>query len=426
MDAEKTRVYLERSRTAPINVWLKRKLKLGLIHNDPFLQISPHAISRLKHLSVETTEPEHFQDIIRHFCRPVPPLLEVLTIDCDDVHSSPVLPAGLFDGVLSSLRELHLHFVQTELPWKNMNNLTSFSFSLAYTFRARFKISVDNFLDFFERSPHLVEIKLALGAAKRTHRGERRVELKYLRRLSIHGVHPPRRLLDHLSVPVGANVSIKFSKHPGPYLEDHLSRSLDNLKSFSHFTKIRLCYKFAEGSMRFTGPNGQVSVAACPPGRHGERVVCKFLARLDTSQTRCLELVDSTFPTELGELLASLSNLRTLIIPECKDIYKSFLICQHIRFSPNGSLVCPKLEELVLPFHIPELFDETPVVDIAVERALAGSPLKLVKFIFSWYPSTKEGFVKLQEVWVKLQEHVERVEFTVWADYVDADEGWSP
>ena len=53
VDTGKTRVYRERSRSSPINLWLERTSTLS--PSDPFLQIIPHAIGRLRSLSVEGT-----------------------------------------------------------------------------------------------------------------------------------------------------------------------------------------------------------------------------------------------------------------------------------------------------------------------------------------------------------------------------------
>ena len=54
----------------------------------------------------------------------------------------------LFDGNLSSLRELRLKCVRTNLPWRNMAGLTSFT--LSYTLRGNFPI--EHLLDFFGNS----------------------------------------------------------------------------------------------------------------------------------------------------------------------------------------------------------------------------------------------------------------------------------
>ena len=401
MDVDKTRVYLQRSRSTPINVWLERKSRLA--RNDPFLQIAPHAISRLKYLSVRST-PDEFQEIFQHLFLPAP-LLEVLAIDgiYMNWNHNPTLAAELFDGDLSSLRELHLRFVRTELPWKNMSKLTSFSFSLSSTSGPT--ISIENFLDFFESSPHLVEVKLFFGIMIPARQGERFVGLKRLKRLSISGSQPPRLLLDHLIVPIGANVSTKFGSS-GPRIEDHLPRSLDNLRNFSHFTKIRLRYEILI-SVRFTGPNGQVSIASSSPCSFAQNTVPRSLAQLDTSKTRCLEIVNGGLTPELREAIASLTNLHTLILSKCTD-YRNFLY----RLS---DLACPKLEELVIRTSGWERFDMTLMICVADKRASEGTPLRLVKLFFGGNPVAVEEVVSLREL-------VGEVEISVEAHGEDTDE----
>lgn len=103
VDADKTRSYLERSRSAPITLWLKRPT--GLLRNDPFLEVAPHIIRRLKYLTVQTT-PRHFQDITQHLVHPAP-LLEAMLIHGGHLDSGPTstLTAELFDGDLASLHQ---------------------------------------------------------------------------------------------------------------------------------------------------------------------------------------------------------------------------------------------------------------------------------------------------------------------------------
>ena len=126
LDGEKTRTYLERSKSSPIDLQMDREE--GLFHHDPFLQIFPHAASRLKSLYVAAS-PDHPQDITDYLTSPAP-LLEDLSIfgsDDDDPFlgpEHPVLATTLFGGDLSSLRMLCLFTVRTELQWRNMVNLT--------------------------------------------------------------------------------------------------------------------------------------------------------------------------------------------------------------------------------------------------------------------------------------------------------------
>jgi hypothetical protein len=125
LNADKSHVCLERSSSSPINLRLDEEGDLSPY--NPFLQIVPHAIGRLKYLTVNGA-PRNLSAITAHLSRPAP-LLEYLVIDGNyesGPQRNPVLTTTLFNGDLSSLRGLCLHSVRTELPWRNMVNLTSF------------------------------------------------------------------------------------------------------------------------------------------------------------------------------------------------------------------------------------------------------------------------------------------------------------
>jgi hypothetical protein len=88
----RTRVYLERSKSLPLNLSLDTEHSLPPCH--PFFEIIPHAIGRLKSLSIEAA-PDDLEDITAHLSRPAP-LLEKLSIrssynivtQCSGPHSS--------------------------------------------------------------------------------------------------------------------------------------------------------------------------------------------------------------------------------------------------------------------------------------------------------------------------------------------------
>ena len=60
-NARKTRVCLERSRSAPLKLWLHRSQILS--PNDPFFRVDVHVVSRLQTLGIQV-EPEDLEDIM--------------------------------------------------------------------------------------------------------------------------------------------------------------------------------------------------------------------------------------------------------------------------------------------------------------------------------------------------------------------------
>jgi len=107
VDLDKTRVYLERSMPLPVNLSPYRDNCLSPY--DPFLQIIPRTIGRLKSLPI-TGWPENLQDITDHLSQPAP-LLEELSMHggCDHaLYCNLEFTSTLFNGDLSSLRKLCL------------------------------------------------------------------------------------------------------------------------------------------------------------------------------------------------------------------------------------------------------------------------------------------------------------------------------
>jgi len=151
MDLDRTSVYIQRSRGAPLEILLD-------LYDDPHSYddvslLTLPLIGRLKALELFGSS----QDVLRtteHFNSPAP-LLEKLDIRVVDGRPTTVKNT-LFDRNLSSLRELNLYGVHTNLPWQNLSNLTTFDFRRVPSST----ISVTQLLDFFERAPLLREIKL--------------------------------------------------------------------------------------------------------------------------------------------------------------------------------------------------------------------------------------------------------------------------
>jgi len=385
-DAEKTRVYLGRSKSSPINVWLDRDD--GLLPHDPFLQIAPHAIGRVRHLFIGTM-PDHLQDITNYLSHPAP-LLQDLSIfgSSDDPHLNPVLPTTLFDGDLSSLRELCLHSVQTKLPWKNMDGLTSFT--LGYVLEPR--VTIGQLLDFFESAPSLRDVDLTFSTPTSGAQIGRLVSLVHLRKLNISGFRPPPLLLEHLLIPVGVKMWIKLNMG-GPRIEDYLPRSLDNLRNISNFTRIRIHFGGYTTSMQLVGPNGDVLMVSSEPGADTTRSVAQSLAVLDTSKTERLEILRSNpLSEDFHRALMSMKNLRTLSLSLCKDL-RSFILALAPVPDSTSLIMCPKLDRLV--FRTGERFDVETMVEVAAARASAGSPLKSIRIINHGELVPREGVREL-------------------------------
>ena len=381
---DKTLVYLDRSRSSPLNLQLEKYQTLSPY--DPFLQVIPHVIPRLKSVTIYGV-PENLQEIIAQLSPPAP-LLEALTIDIDcecPPQDGPAITTPLFNGDLSSLRELRLQCVSTELPWRNMVNLTSFT--LGYTMPG--DSSVRYLLDFFASAPRLRKIRLSFATPTfGTQRG-RLVTLPHLRRMSIFGGGPPSLLFDHLLIPAGAKLTTEVDSR-GTL---HLPKSLDFLDIFSRF-KIHLHVRDFYPSIRFIAPDCQISIIpANPPATPTSCRVLDSLSRFHPLKVERLRLADGNLMRQGGcdfWVFNRMKDVRTLTISRCTGMSRFF------RFF-NDSRDCPRLEHLILdPRGDEEKFDIQSVITLAAEKAARGTGLKSVKIV-SWDKVVQASASKLQE-----------------------------
>ena len=410
-DTHKTRVYLERSKSSPINLWLKREK--GPIPDDPFLELAPHVIGRLQRLDVESTS-DHLQTITQHLVQPAP-LLKSLTINCSTLigfEPIPILTTKLFDGDLSSLNELHIRCIRTQLPWRGMNNLTS----LSLAFVTQPTPSVGQFLDFFESAPRLLVVDLVSATPAIGTQDRRSVALAHLRRLTIYGFHPPAVLLNHLIIPVGAETSIQLETQHLK-INELLPRSPTNLKNLSNFTEVDLHFDQAPLLIEFTGPSGRFTIGLprCP---NATCFAARVLERLGTSNIRRLGMGGVFFVAdEIRRAIRSMTGLRTLEVSLRNGVFPLGLLPS---LAPNNVTVCPELEKLVC--RVPGGYNVRKVLGFAAGRFSRGVPLKSIELISFDAPIRTEWVAELREY----VPHVEtRVQFRGddCSFHGDSDEG---
>jgi hypothetical protein len=368
LNGDKTRVYLERSKSSPIALRLYEDDDLSPHH--PFFQIIPHAIGRLKSLVINGT-PGNLQDITTHLSRPAP-LLESLLIDGNYTcrpKRHPMLTTALFDGNFPSLRDLSLRSVRTELPWRSMVNLTSFAL---YNI-SPYEVSIRQLLDFFESAPRLRKVQLCSSSRTSDAQNGRLVSLACLKWMRIIGDGSPSFLLDHLIIPVGAELISR-----GPLTENLLPRSLDNLRNLPNFTNVHLHLDECDPYIRFSGPNGQVCMYPSPRG-NPTCVALEILARFDTSKTERLKIDYAYSPPYRA--LSLMKHLRTLTLSHCTHP-NSFIYTLDPDMNSPGVTDYPKLEELILVLRPDgDTLNANHVIKMAAARASRGAKLKSVRIV---------------------------------------------
>jgi len=374
---DKTRVYLERSKFFPIDLWIGRENDLSL--HDPLLQVIPHATSRLKSLTVHTT-PERIGPITTRLSHPAPHI-EHLSIYCSsgfEITSNPILETVLLGGNLSSLHSLHLMRVRTELSWRNMINLTSLT--LGYTLPG--DVSIGQLLAFLGSAPRLESVRLENATPTTGPQDGRLVSLERLKLMSIQGDEPCSFLLNHLLIPVGTKLSILANSFSRGF-ESHLPRSLDNLRNLSDLTNINLNFDGPCPDVRLTGPNGQITLTCASPQVNPTSLAFECLGRIDTSKTEWLEIRRGNPPFSCPpyQVLLHMKNLRTLKLSRCQSPHL-FIRALRSGASSSGAAICPKLEELVLvPRTSSETFNIRDLITMAAARALGGVKLRTVRII---------------------------------------------
>jgi hypothetical protein len=393
-DKNKTRVYLERSKSLPINLSLCAGY---LLSGRPFFETTPHAIGRLRSLSIKVNAMlDGIQDIIDHLSHPAP-LLEELSICIDNNHGAvrnPALTPALFNGDLSSLRELRLESVRTGLPWRNMVNLTSFM--LSYTSWG--EVSVKQLLDFFESAPHLRKVHLLEAPVSGLHNG-RLVSLPCLEKMEFTGGGPASPLLDYLLIPVGADLKIEVDLYTFP-TEDH--RFLDNLRNSSNFTDIYLHLGCWYTRIQLSGPNGRVEMVSTIRKVDEIYSTLESLSQFDTSEVERLRIYGGDFPSSdpSYRALLPMKHLRTLTL-HCYTSPCMFVNALHPDASLSGGVVCPELEELIT------VVNEWTgcmkgLIEVVAARASRGLKLKFVRIIGQTRPVRTDV--------LELEKHVLNVE----------------
>jgi len=147
----KTRVYIERSKSSPLEISL-RDCRSTDYHEDAFLLFVPH-ISRLKSLNIYGSG-KLLQNLKPHLSCPIPLLRKItISLTCSP---DPTLDTTFSNAGLPSLRSLSLAGFVTDLPRKNLLKLTTFALSQDIGGR----IPITQLLDFFEEAHHLRDITL--------------------------------------------------------------------------------------------------------------------------------------------------------------------------------------------------------------------------------------------------------------------------
>jgi len=408
-DVNKTRAYIERSKTSPLEICLREFDPEAFITDGAILLAVPH-FGRLRTLSVFGVSIMDLASLVEYFSCSVPFLSRLeINFVCDEV---PVLPSTLFDGDLSSLRELDLVGVVTTLPWRGLSKLTTFNMCGV----PEDNILLTQLLDFFESAPHLRHIRLGSIPTSDDAPTERVVSLPHLKDLNIVAQPAHSILLNHLSTPAGASLRLEFtySGKESP-IPSYLPNPLDRLHNISHITAVNLRLASERRSVRLSGPSGELYMVGrwtrgSDKPYDGTGAFLRSLSRFDTSRTQWLTVTlypfqPSNLPTtgwSIYQTFRSMKDLRTLTLSRCNNL--AFILALDPSKNPSKTMLCPKLEEIVLYIERPDQFHVDELLSMVEERASGGVKLSTITIV------STEALAPTKEVF-QLRNHVSRVEY---------------
>ena len=402
-NTDKTRTYIRRSQTSPLKINLS-----GRFIDDAFALIIPH-ISRLQSFK---TNADDLPRVVGHF-RCHTPLLEELTISSIRAW---VLDNALFNGDLSSLRELCLYGVITNFPWKNLSNLQILNLKTFHTY------GTTQILDFLESAPLLRSVLFGHKTPTPDAPPGRIVSLRHLKAFTMDASPPHSTLLRHLHIPTGASLISKFhSRVEESMLLDYLPERSPNFVNLSHITAINLLFESNKTFVRLSGPSGSLRVLNSYMGFDiytAAHQTFRSLGPVISTITR-LAILGYKRPAPVRiehcpifQTLSSANHLRTLILTDCPN--PVFARALDPEQNLSKLVPCFNMKELVLydKFWYVCLDD---LVKMAKNRASRGAKLASITIIDLGGFSAPPGVLNLME-------HVTRVEYKtadtspVWDD----------
>ena len=355
MDVDKTRTYIQRSQTSPLDVYLDNTEDDSYL-NDAFSLVIPH-ICRLRSLNIFSTLA--LPDVLSHFYSHMP-LLERL--DIVKVGARAVLDSRLLNGDLPSLRELSLDGLSTHLPWRKLANLR-----VVELVDCTLGHDVNQLLDFFESTPllHTIVLRSPWTPDLSDVPPERTVSLPYLNTLDVDADSTNTLLLNYLCIPTGASLTLAlcfYSKIDSFPLLDHLSERSCNIRNL---TLIRRLSVWGYKHPRSTQINN------CP----------------------------------VFQTLSTTKNLRTLTLIACSN-HLPFITALNPEEGPSNIVQCPDLENLSLEIGLRDQFDVGRLINMAKNRASRG--VRLWSITIVCLDRSMSGAEMLE-----LGEHVTHVEYRV-------------
>jgi len=402
-NTEKTRVYIERSKIQPLEISLTQSESISYC-NDALLMTVPY-INRLSSVTLCAPK-ETLSSLFNRFPFSTLFLKELKIVHSDRCIRGPVIPSTIFPDCISPLRKLSLSHVATDLPWRNLSNLTVFEFT--HIQDRLYSPSVRQLLDFFESTPLLREIAL-IGSISEysTVTPGQAIPLLNLERLTINTLPAHSTFLDRLSIPKSTSLRLRFS-----FIYDTAKIPVC-LTDFSNLNTatINLCLgEPRQMRMRLNGPVGMLCIYNV---QRDWRVSSLFqsLGKFNLSETQRLSVTANLLPSHskiqcshIFHTLRLMNNLRTLALNEVDN--NPFIHALNPEENESRTVLCPELEELVIYIKTQHYLNTDHLSETVQKRAMISSKLSSITII-----DLSEGYQTHKQAILALRKYVSRVEY---------------
>jgi hypothetical protein len=395
------RAFIHRSQPYPLSMEIKHPGQEDVLSDAVFI--------RLKFLTLNLP--------IMNLARPLgrlispTPMLEEFSITRSD--SGDYLPV-LKTGDFFMLSKLHMDGVSSNLAHLPVPHLT-----ILHLENLQNNPRMSDLLQFLERTPWLEQLVLVnAGPEGDREPPERVIGLRSLQALTLHGTVVKAKLLQHLAIPVSANISLigRFNQRLEGFMEEFLPPYLDSLPVTSTFTSLSI--KSTSGSscgMEFSGNEGKLNITIKNENHRGilghgrltpptANLCLQRLTPLVLDTVTHLILRDSwgqqAFPESFAfrEFLHQFPSLQSVDLVHCD--FNSIRA-----FDPVG-VNLPFFHSLNIYVAPDTNVDLDLLSYIARSRSLLQCPLERVKFVFG--AATRVMFMESEMD--RLKEHVPVIE----------------
>ena len=255
---EQTFFFLERAKGAPLHIYLRQRFSHAALKTF----IVPH-VGRIELLIAHPMIALDTTALCRDLSNPAPKLK---TLDIAPRSASWQHLPTIFRGDLPELRQFTVERATFDLTKFRTPNLTHLS--LQYTTHG--EPAMDDLLRFLEQTPLLENLVMVAAGPLSDDPGshddlDKIVHLPRLSQLELIGRSARSGIICHLSLPVGADVTLRADvlSSQGGITELFLPSSLEHIPMARNVTAINFSINTSDMcSLRYIGPNGTILITA--------------------------------------------------------------------------------------------------------------------------------------------------------------------